>query len=95
MDIKKDIKETLNAYKSEVDNFNDAIFEDKINALTDDLNDLFVMHKVNRSLPIDTRQIFRWLLGYEDFPQRVSGEGRYYWRKYLRRKLSEIGIEIK
>ena len=54
-----------------------------------------ILFGVNRSLPIDTRQIFEWLLGYDDFPQRQSGEGRYYWRKYLRKKLSQIGIVIK
>lgn len=31
------ILELLHAYKSEVDNFNDAIFEDKFEALADDI----------------------------------------------------------
>lgn len=38
--------------------------------------------------------IFKWLLGYTDFPQRQEGEGQYYWRTHLREKLKAIGIEI-
>lgn len=35
-------------------------------------------------------EIFRWLLGYEDFPERKAGEGAYWWRKPLREKLNKI-----
>jgi hypothetical protein len=37
-------------------------------------------------------QIYRWLLGYEDFPQRGKLDGAYYWRNHLRSKLREHGI---
>jgi hypothetical protein len=37
-------------------------------------------------------EIFKWLLGYYDFPERKKGEGAYWWRVELRKKLSEIGF---
>lgn len=40
------------------------------------------------------KEIYKWLLGYSDFPARKQGEGAYYWRKELRKKLKEIGVEI-
>lgn len=40
------------------------------------------------------KELLIWLLGYTDFPQRKEGEGAYYWRKHLRKKLKEQGIEI-
>lgn len=35
----------------------------------------------------ENTEIYRWLLGYTDFPQRKDGEGAYYWRTELRRRL--------
>lgn len=46
-----------------------------------------------KNLPVIS--IFKWLLGYTDFPDRKEGEPAYYWRKHLREKLKYIGIEIK
>lgn len=37
-------------------------------------------------------KIFRWLLGYTDFPPRKDGEGAYWWRSNLRVLLNSIGI---
>lgn len=40
-------------------------------------------------------EVFKWLLGYYDFPEPPeTGRPRYYWRTHLRDKLKEIGIEI-
>ena len=41
-----------------------------------------------------TRSVFRWLLGYTNFPIRGAG-GPYYWRKDLRTKIKKLGIEFK
>lgn len=41
-----------------------------------------------------TRNIFRWLLGYKDFPVR-GASGPYWWRTYLRAKIKKLGIEFK
>lgn len=41
-------------------------------------------------------EIFKWLLGYYDFPEPPKdGRPRYYWRSHLQDKLKESGIEIK
>jgi transposase-like protein len=40
---KEQILELLNAYKSEVDNFNDAVFTDKFEALAQDIVKLFAI----------------------------------------------------
>lgn len=45
MDLRNKIKEVLDCYKSEVDNFNDAVFTEKFDAVANDLNDLFNLHK--------------------------------------------------
>ncbi|MBU2061715.1 MAG: hypothetical protein KKH44_07710 [Bacteroidetes bacterium] len=37
-------------------------------------------------------KIFRWLLGYESFPDKKEGDPNYYWRSHLRAFLNEIGI---
>ena len=39
-------------------------------------------------------EIFRWLLGYSDFPIKKEGEGNYYWRSELRKKLDKAEIKI-
>ena len=40
-------------------------------------------------------EIFKWLLGYYDFPEPpVEGRPRYYWRSHLQDKLKEAGIDI-
>jgi hypothetical protein len=48
------------------------------------------------SLPSLTKEriieVFKWLLGYYDFPERKGGDGAYWWRKELRLKLNEIGF---
>jgi hypothetical protein len=46
MDLRNEIKEVLEAYKSEVDNFNAAVFTEKFDAVANDLNDLFDLHSV-------------------------------------------------
>lgn len=46
---KEQILELLNAYKSEVDNFNDAIFTDKFDVLATDIVKLFAIPVVVRS----------------------------------------------
>jgi hypothetical protein len=43
MGKKEQILELLNAYKSEVDNFNDAIFTDKFEVLSQDIVKLFAI----------------------------------------------------
>lgn len=48
---KEEILELLNAYKSEVDNFNDAIFTDKFEVLADDIVKLFAIHVVVQAKP--------------------------------------------
>jgi len=40
---KDEILELLNAYKSEVDNFNDAVFTDKFEVLAQDIVKLFAI----------------------------------------------------
>ena len=40
------------------------------------------------------KDVFAWLNGYEDFPQRKDGQGLYYWRVWLDKKLKEIDIDI-
>ena len=47
---KEQILELLNAYKSEVDNFNDAIFTDKFEALAQDIVKLFAISDVSSSV---------------------------------------------
>lgn len=44
---KEQILELLNAYKSEVDNFNDAIFTDKFEVLAQDIVKLFAIPNVS------------------------------------------------
>jgi hypothetical protein len=39
-------------------------------------------------------EIFRWLLGSDDFPYRKEGEGMFYWRDELLQKLNDIGITL-
>jgi len=48
---KEQILELLNAYKSEVDNFNDAVFTDKFDVLAQDIVKLFVIPDVSITLP--------------------------------------------
>lgn len=48
---------------------------------------------VIKSLP--AHPIFRWLLGYENFPERKEGEGAYWWRKELRERLKKLNIVVK
>lgn len=38
-------------------------------------------------------EIYRWLCGYHDFPERLEGMGAYWWRSHLMQKLLEIGIK--
>jgi hypothetical protein len=38
------------------------------------------------------REIFLWLLGYTNFPERKLGDGAYWWRKDLRKKLEEADL---
>jgi hypothetical protein len=38
-------------------------------------------------------EIYRWLCGYYDFPERLEGIGAYWWRSHLMQKLLEIGIK--
>lgn len=38
--------------------------------------------------------IFKWLLGYTDFPEKKTGDHEFYWRHYLRDRLYSIGIDI-
>lgn len=38
-------------------------------------------------------EIYRWLVGYYDFPERQDGMGAYWWRSHLMDKLKNIGIE--
>lgn len=45
---KEQILELLNAYKSEVDNFNDAIFTDKFEVLAQDIVKLFFIYGVSQ-----------------------------------------------
>jgi hypothetical protein len=40
-------------------------------------------------------EVFRWLLGYTDFPERQKGDGLYWWRKELRQKLKALNIDVK
>lgn len=47
---KEKILELLNAYKSEVDNFNDAIFTDKFDVLAQDIVKLFAIPVVSNSV---------------------------------------------
>lgn len=58
MTKKQGIKELLMAYKSEVDNFNDVIFEDKFEALADDIVKLFTIHDVVKSFPTEEEKQF-------------------------------------
>ncbi len=37
-------------------------------------------------------EIFLWLLGHRDFPERQEGDGAYWWRKELRMKLALQGM---
>lgn len=43
----------------------------------------------------EVMDIFRWLLGYFNFPERKEKEGAYYWRSHLRKRLYRIGIDLK
>lgn len=36
------------------------------------------------------REIFAWLQGYSDFPERKEGEGAYWWRRELNRRLEAL-----
>ena len=38
-------------------------------------------------------EIYRWLCGYYDFPERLKGMGAYWWRSHLMEKLRQIGIK--
>jgi|GEM_PF-5157468 len=46
------------------------------------------------ALRTKNNDVYAWLFGYTDFPMRKEGEGAYWWRKYLRDKLTELGIEF-
>lgn len=66
---KEQILELLNAYKSEVDNFNDAIFTDKFEVLSTDIVKLFAIPVVSQQseLLIGFREWMR-LKHYEESP---------------------------
>lgn len=42
----------------------------------------------------DVIEIFEWLLGYSDFPEKRQGDGAFWWRKELRHRLEFLGIHI-
>ena len=49
-----------------------------------------------KKLEIENRQmkeIFKWLLGYYSFPYQGKGEGKYYWRSHLRRRLPKSVLD--
>ena len=39
-------------------------------------------------------EIYKWLLGYMNFPIRRIGMGAWHWRKDLRKKLKSSNIEL-
>ena len=49
---------------------------------------------VEYRVPQPTLEIFSWLLGYTDFPERQTGQGAYWWRSVLREKLKDVGIKV-
>ena len=55
-------------------------------------NDMAMFYDTEKDTYI---HIFRWLLGYTDFPIKKEKDGNFYWRKELRKKLLDIGIDIK
>lgn len=66
-----------------------AIIEDKFSEVRKGLNSQLQAEKEKHM------EIFRWLLGYTDFPAKQEGDGDYYWRKGLRQKLESTGIDFK
>jgi hypothetical protein len=68
---KDEILELLNAYKSEVDNFNDAVFTDKFEVLAQDIVKLF-------AIPVVTTRIYRFsgLCNKEKFNRLITAPNR-------------------
>lgn len=55
------------------------------------------MGETNRQLSkclLVANDAFVWLLGYTDFPARKEGDGTYYWRSILRKRLADAGFNI-
>lgn len=99
-DIRPEVKEIamswVEAYRP------DMFIADKVKLASDIQNyaDWYAAQKVGEQRLVTTgyektTEIFKWLLGYYDFPEPPK-EGRplYYWRTHLLAKLKEIGIEI-
>lgn len=65
--------------------------------ISDDIDKGYLTSAIN-ALPASEDEarhieIYRWLLGHDDFPARQEGQGMYYWRTPLREKLLEMGID--
>jgi len=40
-------------------------------------------------------ELLAWLHGYTDFPERKAGDGAYWWRKELTKRMEAVGITHK
>ncbi len=85
-DLKERFEQILNQY-----DFIQAIKDDK--PIPESYLDL--MQEAYNLAIQDNIEIYKWLLGYYDFPEPPKdGRAKYYWRSALRDKLKGIGIEI-
>lgn len=82
------LEDKVNAYKH-LDSLN--FLSDAGKAQLQGLEVAFILAKSEYD---NHKEVYKWLLGYTDFPERKPGEGAYYWRKELRKKLKQIGVEI-
>jgi hypothetical protein len=71
--------------------FNDLTPDGAVSWCSDKIEDTDIPYLKEETV----MEVFRWLLGYSDFPINEDGKSPYYWRPELRKKMAELGIEFK
>jgi hypothetical protein len=97
------VEEFINEELSEIPSaqtrtYNELLFD--YNQLLEEYNSLKAQLKSQKATPqvskISEKQnfeiLFKWLLGYYYFPERKNGDGLFWWRVELRKRLDNIGF---
>ena len=72
-------------------NFNEIAHDGSVTWCADKIQESDIAY-LNESAVME---VFAWLLGYiGEFPERLPGDGGYHWRRELRKKLIQAGIEF-
>ena len=75
----------------ETDDFNELSKDGAVSWCADKIDE----HDIEYLREDAVMDVFRWLLGYTDFPINDGAKSPYYWRPELRKKIAEAGIEFK